>query len=397
MAGVSEPDRDLALQVERQPLLGAAGGEVDVAAHRPQKIGAAAESTVLLRVEHAALQQLVGLAHAIDIFRDPEQRVQVAQAAFAVLDIGFDQIARLPAAAMPLLALGELGGDELGRGALYHFLVEAPDQLVVERPVAGQEPGLEDRGADRHVAARLADRFVDRTGGVADLQSHVPQAVEDGLGDLLAPRGLLVGQDEQQIDVGFGRHQAAAVAAGRNHRHALGAGGDRRAVEVAGRGGKQDADDLVLHETQPLGATPSVPVLQQQRLRGGARGDQLRFKELRHGGAEDILMAGLLFGERVNGGGHPRAVEAGVGPKLRLCDKAVHNVTGYRTALPLSREIVAKQFCRADVTGSREVFPGGRWWRSSWAEAKAARVRCKPCSRVLFRSLAKSPGEIVVA
>ena len=237
MAGIAEPDRDLALHVERQPLFGAAGEEMQVAAHRPQEIGAAAEGAVFLRVEHAALQQFVGLAHAVDVFRDPEQRVQVAQAALAVLHVGLDQIARLAAAAMPLLALGEFRGDEFGRGALHHVLVEARDQFVVERLVAGQEPRLEDGGADRHVAARLPDRFIDRAGGVADLQPHVPQAIENGFGDLLAPGGLLVGQDEQQIDVGFRRHQAAAIAAGRDHRHALGARRHRRTIEMPGGGG----------------------------------------------------------------------------------------------------------------------------------------------------------------
>lgn len=54
----------------------------------------------------------------------------------------------------------------------------------------------------------------------AFLPAHVPETIEDGLCHLLAPGGLLVGQDEQQIDVGFGCHQAAAVAAGRDHRHA---------------------------------------------------------------------------------------------------------------------------------------------------------------------------------
>jgi hypothetical protein len=81
--------------------------------------------------------------------------VQVAQAALAVLDVGLDQIARLAGAAMALLALGELGGDEFGRGALHHLLVEARDQFVVERLVAESGSALEDRGADRHVALRL--------------------------------------------------------------------------------------------------------------------------------------------------------------------------------------------------------------------------------------------------
>ena len=313
---------------------------MQVAAHRPQEVGAAAEGAVFLRVEHAALDQFVGLAHAIDVFRDPEQRVQVAQAALAVLDVGLDQIARLAGAAMALLALGELGGDEFGRGALHHFLVEAGDQLVVERLVAGQEARLQDRGADGHVAARLPDRFIDRARGVADLQPHVPQAIEDGLGDLLAPGGLLVGQDEQQIDVGFRRHQAAAVAAGGDHRHALGAGGHRRAIEMPGRGRKQDADDLVLHEAQPLGAAPAVAVLQQHRLRGGARRDQLGLEQLRHRGAEHVLAAGMLFGQRVDRGGDPRGIETVVGARARdSCRDAVHASTGYRTAQALSRRL----------------------------------------------------------
>src|SRR5882762_5894051 len=98
---------------------GAGGEEMDVAADRPQEIGAAAEGAVFLGVEHAAFQQFVGLAHAVDIFRDPEQRMQIAQAALAVLDIGFDQVARLPGAAVPLLTLRQLGGDKFGRGALH--------------------------------------------------------------------------------------------------------------------------------------------------------------------------------------------------------------------------------------------------------------------------------------
>ena len=324
MDGVAEPDRDLALHVERQPLLGAAGEEMQIAAHRPEEIGAAAEGAVLLRVEHAALQQLVGLAHAIDVFGDPEQRVQVAQAALAVLDVGLDQIARLPAAAMPLLALGELGGDEFGRGALHHFLVEARDQFVIERLVAGEEARLQHGGADGHVAARLADRFIDRAGGVADLQPHVPQAIEDGLGDLLAPGGLLVGQDEQQIDVGFRRHQAAAIAAGGDHGHALGAGRDRRAIEMPRRRGIEDADDLVLHEAQPLGAAPAVAILQQHGLRGGARRDHLGLQELRQRRAEHVLAAGMFFGERVDRRGDPRGIETIVRFRAALCHDTVH-------------------------------------------------------------------------
>ena len=266
MLGVAEPHRDLALDVERQPLLGAAGEEMHVAADRPQEILAAAEQLELVLVEHAAVDQLLDVADAIDVLGDPEQRVQVAQAALAVLDVGLDQIARLAGAAVALLALGELGGDELRAGALDHRLVEARHQLVEQLLVAEQEARFQEGGADRHVRLGLADAFVDRARGVADLQSEIPQAIEDRLGDRLAPRGLLVGQQEQQIDVGAGRQQAAAVAAGRHDRHALGLGRIFRRIEMRGDELEQHADDLVHHEAQPLGAAPALAVLQQQLL-----------------------------------------------------------------------------------------------------------------------------------
>jgi hypothetical protein len=83
---------------------------------------------------------------------------------------------------------------------------------------------------------------------VADLEPHVPKAIEDRLGDGFAPGRLLVGKQEQEIDVGAGRQHAAAVAAGGDDRHALGLRGVLRGVEVLDRELEQQADDLVLHE-----------------------------------------------------------------------------------------------------------------------------------------------------
>src|SRR5262245_490307 len=111
MLGVAEPRRDLALNVEGQPLLRPAGEEVHVTAHGPEEIAAAAKPAVLARVVDAVRDELLALAHAIDVFGDPVERVQVALPAFAVLDVGLDQIARLAGAPVALLALGEFGGD----------------------------------------------------------------------------------------------------------------------------------------------------------------------------------------------------------------------------------------------------------------------------------------------
>src|SRR5690554_1751608 len=106
-----------------------------MAAHGPEEIFAAPEELILTSVEHAALDEFVRLAHTEDVFRDPEQRVQIAQAAFAVLDIRLDQITRLTGAAMALLAFGKLGRDELRRSAAHDLPVKPRDKLVEQRTV----------------------------------------------------------------------------------------------------------------------------------------------------------------------------------------------------------------------------------------------------------------------
>ena len=295
--GVTEPHRDLALDVEGQPLFGAAGDEMHVATHRPEEILAAAEQLVFLLVEYAALDQLVRLAHAVDVFGDPEQGVQIAQAALAVLDVGLDQIARLPAATDAVLALGELGGGELPGGVAHHLIVEARLQFVEQRAVAEQEARFQDGGADGHVRLGLADAFVDRAGGMADLEPGVPQAVEDGFSDQLTPGGLLVGQHEQQIDVRAGCLQPAAVAAGGDHRHVLGFGRVLRRIEMLARELEQDADDLVFHPAQPLGAAAAVAVFQQQLLGLVAALVERCLQPLRDASAQFALAADMGLGE----------------------------------------------------------------------------------------------------
>ena len=131
------------------------------------------------------------------------QRVQVAQPALAVLDVRLDLVARLARPAVALVALCHLGVDEGARGAA-HDLDEAALELGEELRVAVDEAGVEQRGADREVARGHLQALADGARGVPDLEAEVPQHVEHVFGDALAPRRLLVGQQEQDIDVGAG-------------------------------------------------------------------------------------------------------------------------------------------------------------------------------------------------
>ena len=144
---------------------------------------------------------------------------------------------------------------------------------------------------------------------MADLLPHVPEAIEQRLGDRLPPGGLLVGQHEQQIDVGARRQQPAAVAAGGDHRHALGLGMDLRRIERVDGELEQDADDFVLGLAQPLGATPPMAVLEQQFLSARPRLRQRRLEAARDGGAQFTLAAGMGFGKAFEVGDDRRAVE----------------------------------------------------------------------------------------
>jgi len=75
---------------------------------------------------------------------------------------------------------------------------------------------LDQRCADRHVAARLFQALVDRAGRVADLQLEVPKDVEERLDDLLHRGRRLPAQQEQKIDVGRRGEQTPPVSADRD-------------------------------------------------------------------------------------------------------------------------------------------------------------------------------------
>src|SRR5580658_7641220 len=103
---VAELFGDRQLKLERQPLLGASCEKMQVTADRPEKLFAALEQPELVLGEKAGADELLDVLHAVDIFGDPEQRVEIAKSALALLDVGLDQITRF---ALPLHAFVAFG------------------------------------------------------------------------------------------------------------------------------------------------------------------------------------------------------------------------------------------------------------------------------------------------
>jgi hypothetical protein len=106
MVLIAETLGDIALNVEGEPLFGLAGEEMHVAAHRPEEIFGLFEKLEFAARQHAETDQFGGVADMVEVFGDPEQRVEIAQSALAFLDIGFDKIAGVPGLAVAFVALG---------------------------------------------------------------------------------------------------------------------------------------------------------------------------------------------------------------------------------------------------------------------------------------------------
>jgi hypothetical protein len=131
-------------------------------------------------------------------------------------------------------------------------------QLPEQAFVAGEEPRLEGRGAHRHVGARHAQAVIDRTHGMADLLAEIPEHVEDVFGDLLAPGRLLVGQDEQQVDVRPWRQRTPAITADGGERDGFGTRGIVHRVDPACGKQMYRGDDLVFGIAQVLRAARAL-------------------------------------------------------------------------------------------------------------------------------------------
>ena len=118
--------------------------------------------------------------------------------------------------------------------------------------VAPQITRLQERRTDGDVLLGETHAFRERARRVTDLQSQIPQHVQDEFDDALAPGSLrLNGAHEQQIDIGAGqRVDRVPVTARSHHGNALGLGRDLRVVEMLAGEVVEHLQQHVLHIRQ---------------------------------------------------------------------------------------------------------------------------------------------------
>ncbi len=194
MVGIAHSSPDFGLQIKGEPLFGAAGQIMEMAPDRPQKPLGPREPLRFLSRQHAQIDKLADIVDAIDVLRQPEQRVEVPEPALALLDVRLELVTAVADTPMPFVALGELGFDELRCCAAHDFGVKTPFELVKERLLAPQVARLEQPCANGQIGFGLSQAFRDRAGRLTDLYSEIPQQVEQVLDNLLGMRGLLIGQ-----------------------------------------------------------------------------------------------------------------------------------------------------------------------------------------------------------
>jgi hypothetical protein len=147
-------------------------------------------------------------------------------------------------------------------------------------------------------------------------------------------RRRLVGQQEQQIDVGIGRELAAAVAANRDHGHALARGRIGGRIDVADGEIVEHADELIHQEGERVRGVGARAVLVEALADLGAAGGERLLEE----GDELLRRRRALGGELLE----CRLKRAAIHHRARP-DDTVHGASLHGRSHPVARQGRAAQ------------------------------------------------------
>ena len=213
---IAHTARQFGLHIEGQAFFRAARQIVKMTSHGPQIGLRLVEPLHFTGGEDTLIDQRCDIVHLIEILRDPEQRLQVANAALAFFYVRLQNVSRIAHLLVAFIAFMQLCFNESTTGSFRNLFPEPLAQFQVKALLSPDIAGFEQSGPDRNIGLGLAYAFIQGPRRMPDLQAQVPQHIKNMLDDLFAAAGLFVGQDKQKIDIRFRRQFTATVAAKSN-------------------------------------------------------------------------------------------------------------------------------------------------------------------------------------
>jgi hypothetical protein len=213
---VAELGGDDALEAEGELVFAAALGVVHGVAGAEDEVVGFGDFFPTGGGDEAFFDEVLGFESAELGVAHPDEVLVVAEAAAAVFDVGFlneGGVAEFAVAGGEVL-LAE--AEEGGFLAFHAFFIEAGAKLVVGEGVAAEVAQLHEGGFCFHAFVGEAHAVADGADAVADFEADVIEEHEelaDQFGDFRGDVGGVAGEEEGEVDVAAGGHDAAAVAA----------------------------------------------------------------------------------------------------------------------------------------------------------------------------------------
>ena len=151
--------------------------------------------------------QCLPVVTQIGRFRQPHDRLQVAQTTRAFLDVRLKIEGDIVVARVAAFLLVDFGVEESADRA---GLLQRPPKFLDKREVSPNAAHFQEAGVDSDILCRFLDAFGDCAHRDARLQADVPKQTDEGFYASVCQRA--VGQQHHEIDVRGGKQKTAAIA-----------------------------------------------------------------------------------------------------------------------------------------------------------------------------------------
>jgi hypothetical protein len=198
------------VQVEHQNVLAAAGDHMQPGTQRFQEAFVAAQFARFTLGDQAACFEFAPATTETGRLGNPQNQLQIAQAARAFLDVRLERIRRVLKLGVPLTHFQHFGLEE--RVWVERFAV-APRKVVEERGAARNAPRFEQRGAHGDVVGGFFDALHHAAHAATEFEPQIPREADKALDARFEMLNRRVGQQDQNVDVRVRCEFAPPVAA----------------------------------------------------------------------------------------------------------------------------------------------------------------------------------------